>query len=105
MRLTCCSYHQAEHLLHARYICCKTCCADAELSQKVVDVEAAAVYSDAKAKHEKNMARINGAIAEVQQDVQQMNACIKGQSAGSLCASFTGCISLTFISATSTYCS
>eukprot|EP00878_Enallax_costatus_P031556 GHUV01034513.1.p1 GENE.GHUV01034513.1~~GHUV01034513.1.p1 ORF type:complete len:153 (+),score=78.77 GHUV01034513.1:590-1048(+) len=50
----------------------------AELSQKVSQAEAAAVYSDAKALHEQNVAEINKAIADVQQDVQRVHSSISG---------------------------
>uniref|UniRef100_A0A383WLM5 Kinetochore protein Spc24 n=1 Tax=Tetradesmus obliquus TaxID=3088 RepID=A0A383WLM5_TETOB len=43
-----------------------------ELSQKVAGLEAAAVYSDAKASHEQRMTAINSSIAEVQQEQQQL---------------------------------
>eukprot|EP00878_Enallax_costatus_P018710 GHUV01019711.1.p3 GENE.GHUV01019711.1~~GHUV01019711.1.p3 ORF type:complete len:102 (+),score=32.87 GHUV01019711.1:590-895(+) len=51
----------------------------AELSQKVSQAEAAAVYSDAKALHEQNVAEINKAIADVQQDVQRVHSSISGK--------------------------
>jgi hypothetical protein len=49
----------------------------AELSQKVTGLEAAAVYSDAKAGHEQRMTEINASIAEVQQEVQRVNSDIR----------------------------
>lgn len=52
-----------------------------ELSQKAAEAEVSAVYKDAKARHEQNMMEINKAIAEVQQDVQQINADIRGKRA------------------------
>ncbi len=48
-----------------------------ELSQNVADLEAAAVYSDAKAQHEQHMAELNKAIAGVQQEVQHVNSDIR----------------------------
>lgn len=54
----------------------------AELSQKVSQVEAAAVYDDAKAVHEQNVAQINKMIADVQQDVQRVHRGIGGELAG-----------------------
>lgn len=45
----------------------------------MTDVEAAAVYSDAKAKHEKHMREMNDLMTEVQQVVQLVNADIKGK--------------------------
>jgi hypothetical protein len=49
----------------------------AELSQKVGGLEAAAVFSDAKASHEQRMTEINASIAEVQQEVQRVNTDIR----------------------------
>lgn len=49
-----------------------------ELSQKVAGLEAAAVYSDAKASHEQRMTAINSSIAEVQQEVHRVNTDIRG---------------------------
>jgi hypothetical protein len=43
----------------------------------VAGLEAAAVYSDAKAGHEQRMTEINTSIAEVQQEVQRVNSDIR----------------------------
>lgn len=49
-----------------------------ELTQRVASAEAAAVYDDARAQHEQHMREINGAIAGVQQEVQELNNDVRG---------------------------
>lgn len=59
--------------LYSRALRAAMYCCIAELTQRVASAEAAAVYDDARAQHEQHMREINGAIAGVQQEVQELN--------------------------------